>query len=244
MKKYSYPKTPFSKRKTKKIEQFKVIGERCSGTDYAQRLIEHNLKIPHTDEYGHKHFWGSKVYPKNLLLVCVVREPYSWLQSFYEKKWHLPEHLHKLDFNTFIQSEMYSVKDQSIPSIAGEIGSEILADRSHITRGRFKNIFELRHAKMTFLFHEFPSICSNMIIVRLEDLQEDFNYVLDTISNEFGISKKLHPYENLLHYKGNPTLPIYEKKKLKINKEEIEKIDENINETWERVLNYPLRKDW
>ena len=165
------------------------------------------------------------------------------MQSFFEKKWHLPEHLDKVNFSTFIKSEMYSVKDQNIPSIGGDVGSEILADRSYITKGRFKDIFEMRHTKMNFLFHEFPSMCSNMIIVRLEDFQADFNQVLNTISNEFEISKKIYPFENLLNYKGNPTLPIYEKKELKLNKKEIDIIDENLNETWERVLNYPLRKD-
>tara|TARA_R110002012_G_scaffold313722_2_gene525566 strand:+ start:11516 stop:12262 length:747 start_codon:yes stop_codon:yes gene_type:complete len=246
MKKYSYPKSPYTKRRTKKVEEFKIIGERCSGTYYIQRLIEHNLKIAHTDEYGHKHFWSKRQnkYPKNLLIVCVVREPYSWMQSFFEKKWHLPEHLHKADFKTFVQSEMYSVKDNNIPSIAGEIGSEILADRSYITKRRFKDIFELRHTKMNFLFHEFPSMCSNMIIVRLEDFQNDFNQALNVIAHEFQIEKKLFPYENLIHYKGNPTLPIYEKKGLKLNTEEMELIDDNLDETWERALNYPLRKDW
>ena len=86
-------------------------------------------------------------------------------------------------------------------------------------------------------------MCSNMIIVMLEEFQSDFTQVLDTISQVFEIPKKTHPYENLLHYKGNPTLPIYEKKELKLNKKEIDIIDENLNETWERVLNYPLRKD-
>jgi hypothetical protein len=97
---------------------------------------------------------------------------------------------------------------------------------------------------MNFLFHEFPSMCSNMIIVRLEDFQADFNQVLNTISNEFEISKKIYPFENLLNYKGNPTLPIYEKKELKLNKKEIDIIDEKLNKTWEQALNYPLRKDW
>ena len=246
MKKYSYPKEPFSKRRNKEIKEFKIIGERCSGTYYIQRLIEHNLKIPHTNEYGHKHFWSKRKekYPKELLLVCVVREPYSWMQSFFEKKWHLAEHLQKLDFSTFIQSEIYSVKDQNIPNIGGEVGSEILADRSYITGSRFKNIFDLRHTKMNFLFHEFPSMCANMIIIRLEDFQNDFEKSLNIIAHEFQIQKKIFPFENLLHYKGNPTLPIYEKKKLKLNKEEIKLIDDNLNETWERVLNYPLRKDW
>jgi len=75
MKRYSYPKAPFSKRRNKEINEFKIIGERCSGTYYIQRLIEHNLKIPHTNEYGHKHFWSKRQekYPKELLLVCVVR---------------------------------------------------------------------------------------------------------------------------------------------------------------------------
>ena len=96
---------------------------------------------------------------------------------------------------------------------------------------------------MNFLFHEFPSMCKNMIIVRLEDFQNDFENSLNIIANEFQIEKKTFPFENLIHYKGNPTLPIYEKKKLKLNKEEIKLIDDNLNQTWERVLNYPLRED-
>ena len=88
MQKFSYPTTPFSRREIKDITRFKLIGERCSGTYYTQRLIEHNLDLPHTEEYGHKHFWTKRQenYPKDLLLVCVVREPYSWLQSFFVAK--------------------------------------------------------------------------------------------------------------------------------------------------------------
>ena len=166
------------------------------------------------------------------------------MQSFFEKKWHLAEHLQKLDFSTFIQSEIYSVKDQNIPNIGGEVGSEILADRSYITGSRFKNIFDLRHTKMNFLFHEFPSMCANMIIVRLEDFQNDFEKSLNIIAHEFQIQKKYFLLKTFFTTKEILLCLFMKKKKLKLNKEEIKLIDDNLNETWERVLNYPLRKDW
>jgi hypothetical protein len=240
MKKYSYPDTPFSKRKTRPVTRFKVIGERCSGTYYTQRLIEHNLDISHTEEYGHKHFWSKRRegYPKDLLLVMVVREPYSWLQSFYEKKWHLPDHFHKIDFRPFLQEPIYSIKDHNIPSISGEVGDEIMADRNFSTKGRYKDIFELRHQKLTFMFHEFPKMCSNMILIRLEDLQNDYQKVLKDLQWQFELEKKLESFEDLKHYKGNSTLPIYQKKDLWITDTDKKFITEKLDWTWEQVLNY------
>tara|TARA_R100000388_G_scaffold94244_1_gene80851 strand:- start:15 stop:767 length:753 start_codon:yes stop_codon:yes gene_type:complete len=240
MQKFSYPTTPFSRREIKDITRFKLIGERCSGTYYTQRLIEHNLDLPHTEEYGHKHFWTKRQenYPKDLLLVCVVREPYSWLQSFFEKKWHLPEHLHKVDFKTFLDAEIYSVKDHNLPNIAGALGSEIMADRNYQTKGRFDNIMELRHVKLNFMFHEFPKMAYNMIVLRLEDFQSDFTKPLDDISLKFDVPKKRSDYQNLEHYKGNSTLPIFKKKPLWLDQADYDLINEKLNMTWENVLNY------
>lgn len=239
MVKFSYPSNPFIKKRGQ-VKRFKLLGERCSGTYYAQRLIEHNFDLPHTDEYGHKHFWSfrKEKYPNDLLLVFLVREPFSWLESFYQKKWHVPEHFHSLPFSTFVTEEYHSIKDHNLPNVHGELGSEIMADRNPHTNKRYESLFHLRHNKMSFIFHEFPKMCNNMIVLRLEDFQEDFEKQLTLLEETFHLRRSLPSYENLHHYKGNKTLPIYEPKPLSLTEAEISLVERNLNHTWEDVLSY------
>jgi len=237
--KFSYPNEPFL-RKGKGVSRFKILGERCSGTYYAQRLIQHNLNIEHCEDYGHKHFWTKRKenYPKDLLLVIMVRDPYTWAESFYRKKWHVPEHFHSLNFSDFITSEFFSIKDQNIPNIAGEVGEEIMADRNLVTMKRHKNLFALRSYKLNFIFHEFPKMCQNMVVLRLEDLQEDFEANLRLLSKKFRIQPRNERFEDLLHYKGNTTLPLYEERDLSLSDDEIRLVNQNLDWHWETIMNY------
>lgn len=239
MVKFSYPKTPFAKQKTFP-KHFKIVGERCSGTYYIQRLIEHNFELPHTDDYGHKHFWSVRKdkLPEDLLVVACVREPISWVQSFFEKKWHVPEHFHDLSFEDFIQSEFYSIKDHSIPNIAGEVGSEIMADRNYLTDMRYQNLLDLRHHKMAFLFRHFHKMVNNMVVLRLEDVQANMDDVLSFLERKYYLRRKKEAFEDLKHYKGNSTLPIYTKKDIWLSDEQKELVQNLLNPTWEVVLDY------
>lgn len=239
MVKFSYPDTPFF-RKGRWPSQFKILGERCSGTYYTQRLIQHNLQVEHCEDYGHKHFWTKRKekYPKDLLLVILVRDPYTWAESFYRKKWHVPEHFHSLNFSDFITSEFYSIKDQNIPNIAGEVGDEIMADRNMMLNKRHKNLLALRAYKMNFIFHEFPKMCQNMVVLRLEDIQNDFEGTLQFLSKTYRLQRRNERFEDLLHYKGNTTLPLYEKRELSLSNDEISLINENVDWHWEMILNY------
>lgn len=239
MVKFSYPSQPFAQQKSL-VNRFKIVGERCSGTYYIQRLIEHNFHIPHTEEFGHKHFWSfrKEKLPQDLLVVACVREPISWVQSFFEKKWHVPEHFHSLALEDFVQSEFYSIKDHSIPNIAGEVGSEILADRNYLNDQRYKNLLDLRHHKMGFLFRYFPKMLHNMVILRLEDVQNDMEGTLAFLEKTFFLRRKKEAFEDLKHYKGNSTLPIYQKKDIWLSEEQTELVKGLLNPTWEIVLDY------
>ncbi len=242
MVRFSYPKEPFAKQKTL-VSNFKIIGERCSGTYYIQRLIEHNFEIPHTEDFGHKHFWSYKKgkISDDLLIVACVREPISWVQSFFEKKWHVPEHFHKLSLEDFIQTEFYSIKDHSIPNIAGEIGSEIMADRNYLNDSRYQNLLDLRHHKMGFLFKHFHKMVNNMVVLRLEDVQNDMEGVLSFLETKYYLRRKRRAFEDLKNYKGNSTLPLYQKKDIWLSKEQVELIESLLDPTWEVVLDYRKR---
>jgi hypothetical protein len=234
---------PFVQRNNE-VKKFKLLGERCSGTYYVQRLIERNLDIPHTDELGHKHFWSTKKngYPEDVLLVFLVRDPYTWSQSFFDKKWHMPEHMLKMDFTTFVSSEIYSVKDSAIPQIAGVVGSEILADRDFYSGKRHENLFKLRANKLDFMLNIFPDMAPNMIVMRYEDFEQDYIGQLNILSKKFDLKSKETPFVNLHHYKGNPDLSIYKKRHLILSDAEKSLVTELSDWCMEGIFGYmPLK---
>jgi hypothetical protein len=57
------------------IKRFIIYGERCSGTNYLQDLIEINFDVETTWDYGWKHFFGFNDVSKSddtLLFVLFV----------------------------------------------------------------------------------------------------------------------------------------------------------------------------
>ena len=48
---------PFTHSSHVEISSFKILGERCSGTNFVEQLILENFKsVLHTNLYGHKHW--------------------------------------------------------------------------------------------------------------------------------------------------------------------------------------------
>ena len=74
-----------------KIKNFTIYGERCTGTNYLELLIEKNFGIPVTWDYGWKHYFGfSNLSNSNqTLFLGIVRHPLDWLNSF----WNQPHHV-------------------------------------------------------------------------------------------------------------------------------------------------------
>ena len=74
-----------------KITRFTIYGERCSGTNYLQELIELNFDVETTWDYGWKHFFGFNdlLNSDDTLFICIVRNPIDWINSLYKNKHHL-----------------------------------------------------------------------------------------------------------------------------------------------------------
>ena len=59
------------------IKKYTIYGERCSGTNYLENIIDINFDVNLTWEYGHKHFFGHQdnklKNSDDTLFICIVR---------------------------------------------------------------------------------------------------------------------------------------------------------------------------
>ena len=163
------------------ITRYTILGERCSGTNYLQNVMELNFELPLTWDYGFKHFFGFANYQDqesdNTLFIGIVRESFSWINSMYRKKFHLALHLRQ-NINSFLNNQFYSIYDEY--SERSDF-TEIQEDR-HIYEGRrYRNIFESRSVKLQFLLNDMPKRVKHYIFIRYEDLRDDFVSTMERI---------------------------------------------------------------
>lgn len=152
------------------VSKYTIYGERCSGTSYLEDLIEANFNVQVTWELGWKHFYLEKKcareFPDDIFVICIVRDIVDWLNSFYEQPHHLPHHL-KGNKDRFLNEEIYSVNHKN-----GE-----LLDST------YSNIFEMRHEKLKYMMEYLPQVAKNTIVIRYEDLLNDFCSTMYKIKN-------------------------------------------------------------
>ena len=171
------------------IKKVTIYGERCSGTNYLENLIIDNFDTDITWEYGWKHFFGFQdeklKNSDDTLFICIVRDIYSWMNSFLRDLHHLPlkyENISLEDKKTkFLNDEFMSFLDANNNR---DISNEIMEDRNIYTKNRYQNIFELRHTKIKFMKEDLPKKVKNYIFIRYEDLINNFEITMNKIKNK------------------------------------------------------------
>uniref|UniRef100_A0A6C0B000 Sulfotransferase domain-containing protein n=1 Tax=viral metagenome TaxID=1070528 RepID=A0A6C0B000_9ZZZZ len=211
------------------IKNVTILGERCSGTNYLENLININFKTEITWEYGWKHFFGFNDFKNsdNTLFIGIVRDPYDWINSFYRERHHLPKQYRIL--NTFLYKEIYSVND-NVSNL------EIIEDRNIYTKERYKNIFELRHTKLQFLIKDMPKLVKHYILIKYEDLLTNFNETMNKIKIK-GLNLKTEILTNTLLYRWDKSL-WFDKSVTKPCHISREIVSSNINMLYETELGY------
>lgn len=74
------------------------------------------------------------------------------------------------------------------------IYGEIFCDRNFKTNtnpelaNKYKDIFELRKTKLEYLIETMPTIASNYLLIRYEDLVNNHEKELDNLINKFGLN--------------------------------------------------------
>ena len=219
------------------IKNFTIFGERCSGTNFLEKSIIENFEIDITWKYGWKHFFGHHNFTNDneedeTLFICIIRDPIDWINSLLIDKHHMPKENIK-DINTFLFNTFYSVKNI-------DTNEEILEDRNMITKQRYKNIFELRKVKNDFLIIKLPKLVKNYVIIKYEDLRDNFYNVMYYLQINFNLIKKNDVFfKSIKYYNGwKESDKYYEKKDIKLNDFIINILINNLDVHQENILNY------
>jgi len=56
---------------------------------------------------GNIFFFLDLTNSKDTLFIVIIRNPYTWINSFYRTQYHLPKHLKNI--NSFLNDEFYSI---------------------------------------------------------------------------------------------------------------------------------------
>ena len=200
------------------ITKFTILGERCSGTNFLEHAIKTNFVLDISWEYGWKHFFGFNKLENsdNTLFIGIVRDPHIWMDSMYNKKIHLQPGLLK-NIDSFLNERFWSCNDKYSVS---KDNTEIMQDRHIYTGERYKNIFECRKIKLNYLFNDMPNKVKNYILIRYEDLRDDYENTLEKLRNKFNLKTSNQYITPIIKYKGTYHKYI-ENKNYKLNKDMI-----------------------
>jgi len=213
------------------VKYFTVFGERCSGTNFLEGAIKENFDLEVTYKYCWKHFFGFYDFQNNTeedetLFIGIIREPVSWIDSFYNKPHHIPQ-CNKKSIHTFIFNEFYSIDGNN----------EIMEDRNIETKEKYKNIFEMRKIKNNYLIHTMKNKVKNYILIRYEDLRDNYEKTLDFLKMKFELTQKHNIYKKIDTYK-NKHIVKYTKKAIVLKPNVIRTIKNNLNNEQEKSLGY------
>lgn len=181
--------------------QFKINGERNSGTNFLKKILEINFGGSFEQEINGnvKYFWKHGV-PSNLIRkkypgivdIFIVRELVPWLISMFKNPYHLKKFK---SFKNFLTKKQQSVEKKFIDF---RTQKPINIDDNN------KTIFEIRYYKFKKIF-EYLENNNDVIIINLECLQNDIlcKRFLEKLKEEYGFKPKVQEFiTNIPHTKS------------------------------------------
>ena len=222
------------------IKRVTILGERCSGTNFLENAITSNFDVHVTWDFGWKHFWGHHAYANSddVLFVGIVRDPVEWMNSLFRTPYHLNPAMRK-SVDAFLNNECWSLYDNKRLHGA-RYGTEIMQDRNiYAPQQRYKNIFECRATKLRFLVDDMPNKVAHYVLIKYEDLRDDFAHTLDRIKRAGDLKIKQHIAYPIkpLNYKKGKQLYIPNRHEPKIDRALIIK-HTDFDRTYEERLGY------
>jgi hypothetical protein len=172
------------------ITQFTIFGERCSGTNHLQHVMEKNFDLPLVWEFGWKHFFCAEKgkqrgqlheygsgwengSDKNTLFLCIVRNPTAWVNSLYRIPWHLTGLTQKhrdqsspVRINEFLTK---AIEFEGRPEIHGPSGMQ------------YSSVMRMRSEKIHYMLYNVAKKVNHCIMIRHEDMLSDFSGQMNRI---------------------------------------------------------------
>lgn len=183
------------------VNKFTIFSERNSGSNYLRSIIELNFpELKYTSQYGFKHWWlGLDVpdRPKELnnntdreiqistatnpetddvLFLVLVRNPFEWLKSMYDKPHHLREDLRNsyTNITEFLDMPWICEEKNCMNNHWEQNAGPYLIEEA-------KNVMDIRNRKYKHFLHlldENPDYApANVELVKYEDFPNKLIYL-------------------------------------------------------------------
>jgi len=232
-------------------KSFVIYGERNSGTNYLETILTgesyhlyHDtsaFEIPCDNSsvegkslsiFGSKHFFGYhddqiKSEGRSNIFIGIIRNPYDWLVACNKDKHHIPPENHEI--KDFLTNEWYSIEHGEKNK---DRGKEKIEDRNFKNGMRYKNVFEMRSAKIKYLCQTMPILTKktkNYELIKYEDLCFDPWSIITEISKKYLLPMNM------------PIMEPIEKNPYEIDPEIRQIIDNNIDWKTETLAGYARR---
>jgi len=240
----------------KKIKYIQIYGERNSGTNYLDKLLQKNIsEVEIGYKYGWKHGYTNlkkilKTDNKNTLFIHITKDPYAWLSSMHEKPHHAPQ-LYFKSFEEFIRSEwacykgkQYQIRAKNLDKEPLLPEDEMMRERNPVTGQRYENVCELRNAKM-HRYIRLEKFVENYKHIQYENLLRSREMVFQQLAEEYSLKVNDTILNDSGYHGKNPTqnfskLEFYNNKEYlkKYSKEDIKYVNTIINFKNENILGY------
>lgn len=245
------------------LKRFAIYGERCSGTNYLEKLIVANTFLITTPVRGvppqqtpwHKHFMPWLDFPptydedprnsnfkeyEDTLFFVIFRNPYDWARSLHLSPHHAAAWLWEIEFTKFIRKE-WVLNDKDAYLIEPRKHSPLLDIDPH-TGQPFKNIFRLRNAKVKDQLR-LRDLVKNIYYINYETLRDHPEKVIKELGRTFGIA--LSPtFQPIVEYQGwgkNPGL-FKPKQYAPMRMRDLAYINSQLDRNQEKQIGYQLKK--
>lgn len=180
--------------KSLNIKYFCILGERCSGTNFLEEALLQNFNLNIHSYQINKHFFGYNKFPddtSNILFIGIIRHPFTWINSLYKYPYYIQKDM-RGNKAKFLNNEFWSQNNNY----------EIIEDRNIYTNQRYKNIFDLRKTKLKYLYDDMPKLVDNYLLIKYEDLRDDYHTTLNLLKNNYNFQIKPNYPINITQYKG------------------------------------------
>ena len=212
------------------MKKVTIYGERCSGTNYLQELLLLNFEVEITWEFGWKHFFGfdDLTNSDEVLFIGIVRNLNDWINSLYRERHHVPLHI-TTNVDTYLTGQFYStitsMNEITLEKTETETETEpeLMEDRNMDTGERYKNIFELRRVKNTFLEDKMPNLVKSYCLITYEDLCAHFVPIMTKLKAcGLEVKKEVAFPTNVSYYKQHKDVQFVKKQHNEISKKKID----------------------
>lgn len=176
------------------VDSYFVYGERSSGTNLMNHLIQENLNLTPVVDRRWKHgFPLAHPNAPNTLAIVIFRAPLNWVCSMYAKPWHANAELKSKTFSEFIRHPWVSIYDTprafKLATPWRFRNAVLLGDLNPLTGLPFANIAKLRTAKASAMLG-IRHVGWNVMFVRYETLVDDPTNIIKSISAGFDVDRK------------------------------------------------------